>query len=106
MNPIPRRDRYAEEVARIRKIVERHPLPNFVTGFDVRLGEFDGDPAMWIVFKTVGGGDELVGAEMDRRLDGREALRQAIQTDLLDAVDDRFPYFRFEQEQVGEASSG
>ncbi len=100
MNQIPKRDRYAEEVARIREIVARHPLPDFVTGFDVRLGEFDGDPAMWIAFKlahdVTGPGPEL--SELQR-------LRQAVQADLFDNFDDRYPYFRFEVDRVQAAFS-
>jgi hypothetical protein len=100
MNQIPKRDRYAEEIARIRDVVGRHPLPNFVTGFDVRLGEFDGDPAMWIAFKLAhdvpGPGPEIT--ELQR-------LRQAVQADLFDNFDDRYPYFRFEVDRVRAASS-
>ena len=48
MNHVPRRNRDSDQIARIREVVSRHALPEFVTGFDVRLGEFDGDPAMWM----------------------------------------------------------
>jgi hypothetical protein len=99
MNQIPKRDRYAEEVARIREIVGRHPLPDFVTGFDVRLGELDGDPAMWVVFKL----HNMVVPEdvaLAKRSRVQLALRQAVTRDLLDIVDDRYPYIHFESEQA------
>lgn len=86
--------RYDEIVAKAREIVSRHPLPDFVTGFDVRLGEFDGDPAMWIVFKTL---PEPPGwnPEVERRVPLIGALMDAVEPDLLRAFEDRYPYFRF-----------
>jgi hypothetical protein len=93
MNQIPKRDKYAEEIARIREIVGRHALPEFVTGFDVRLGEFDGDPAMWITFHTTEAGSD---AELNRQVAEVATLRQKVQTDLLEAFEDRFPYFRID----------
>ena len=87
--------KYDEIVAKAREVVSRHPLPDFVTGFDVRLGEFDGDPAMWIVFKTL---PAPLGwsPDFERRVDGIGALKKSVQPDLLEAFEDRFPYFRFE----------
>ncbi len=90
--------RYDEIVRTAREIVGRHPLPDFVTGFDVLLGEFDGDPAMWIVFKTL---PEPPGwnPEVERRVPLMGALTDAVEPDLLDAFEDRFPYFRFETDR-------
>jgi hypothetical protein len=87
--------KYDEIVAKAREIVSRHPLPDFVTRFEVRLGEFDGDPAMWIVYKTL---PEPPGwnPEVERRVPLIGALMEAVQPDLLNAFEDRFPYFRFE----------
>lgn len=93
MNQIPKRDRHGEEVARIREIVGRHALPDFVTGFDVRLGEFDGNPAMWITFHT---SEATSVEEIDQQLSALSGYRQNIQTDLLDSVEDRFPFFRID----------
>jgi hypothetical protein len=95
MNQIQKRDRYAEETTRIREIVSRHPLPNFVTGFDVRLGEFDGDPAMWIAFKTIE--NNVDDARLQEQMAELEVLRKAVQADLLNEIEDRYPYFRFEE---------
>ena len=95
MNQIPRRDRYAEEEDRIREIVGQHPVPSFVTGFQVRLGDIDGDPAVWIVFKTIRDA-EPEGEELERQVAQRSALRNAVHSELLDALDNRYPYIRFE----------
>ena len=87
--------KHSEIIDTARQIVGRHALPDFVTQFEVRLGEFDGDPAMWIVFKTL---PEPPGwsLEFERRVDGISALKKSVQPDLLKAFEDRFPYFRFE----------
>ena len=102
MNQIPKRDRYAEEIARIREVVARHPLPEFVTGFDVRLGEFDGDPAMWVVFFT-NGVSGLVGDRMVARSLALASLRHEVYTDLISEIEDRFPYFRFEHDSMSQS---
>jgi len=88
----------SEIIETAREIVGRHALPDFVTRFEVRLGEFDGDPAMWIVFKMVPG-PEGWNPETERRVDGISALTKAVQPDLLNAFEDRFPYFRFETDR-------
>ncbi len=90
--------KYDEIVAKAREIVSRHPLPDFVTGFEVRLGEFDGDPAMWIVYMTL---PEPPGMnpEVQRRVPLITALIKSVMPDLLDAFEDRFPYFRFETDR-------
>lgn len=90
--------KHDEIVAKARDVVARHPLPDFVTRFEVRLVKFDGDPAMWIVFKTV---PEPPGwsPEFKRRVDGIAALTKAVHPDLLDAFEDRFPYFRVETDR-------
>ena len=91
--------KYDEIVRAAREIVGRHVLPDFVTGFDVRLGEFYGDPAMWIVFKTL---PEPPGwnPEVERRVPLMGALIDAVEPDLLGAFEDRFPYFRFETDRA------
>ena len=94
MDRTARPDRRAEEIARIREVVARHDFPGFVLGFDVELGEFDGDPAMWILFKT------RPRTEDDtQRLEDRAAqlgrLRHDVQRALLAEFEVRFPYFRF-----------
>lgn len=96
MNEIRPRDRQRDEVDRIREIVARHKPPEFVTGFDVRVGEFDGDPAMWIVFKRVGS-DTLELAELKRRASLLNALYEEVRKDLLAEIDERYPYFRSEK---------
>ena len=94
MNQILKPDRDAEEIARIRAIVARHALPGLVTGFDVQLGEFNGDPAMWVKFHTV---EEAPGTEaFEQQIAQMSALRESVQTDLLADIDNRFPFFRFD----------
>lgn len=84
-----------DAIAEVRGIVDRHPLPDFIRGYDVRLGEFDGDPALWVVFRVVQGPDQL-GAEVDRRVAALKTLHDALRPELLAAFEDRFPYFRSE----------
>ena len=90
--------KYSQIIDTAREIVERHPLPDFVTGFEVRLGEFDGDPAMWIVYKML---PEPPGwnPEVQRRVPLITALIKAVEPDLLEEFEDRFPYFRFETDR-------
>ena len=64
MTKFEHRDRQAEELALIDDIVAGHKLPPFVTGYDVRLGEFDGDPALWVEFKLDA---DITSATPDRR---------------------------------------
>ncbi len=105
VNQIPKHDRYAEEVARIREVVGLHRMPDFVTGFDVELGEFDGDPAMWILFRTREDGDNSHSHRVERaRVLGN--MRKAVQSNLLEVFDDRFPYFRFVTEEYSGTATG
>ena len=73
----------------------RHALPDFITGFEVRLGDIDGDPAMWIVFQTLPG-PKSWGPEAARHVSAMNSLQDGIMPDLLEAFEDRFPYFRYE----------
>lgn len=95
MNEIRRHDREADEIARIREIVGRHALPDFVTGFDVRLGEYDGDPAAWIVFQTVGDLPSK-SSEAERWISEVNALTPAVREAVIDAGVEHFPFFRFQ----------
>ena len=87
--------RYDEIIARVRGIVDRHALPDFMRGYDVRLGEFDGNPALWVVFRVTPG-PSRVDAEVERRVAAMRALYNVLRPDLLEAFEDRFPYFRTE----------
>lgn len=84
-----------DTIAKVREIVDRHTLPDFIRGYDVRLGEFDGDPALWVVFRVTPGPDRL-NAEVNRRVAAMKALHAALRPELLEAFEDRFPYFRSE----------
>jgi hypothetical protein len=100
MNEIRRRDRDADEIARIREIVARHELPDFVTGYEVRLGEVEGDPALWIIFRVAGGPPaDRLGRE--RRVTELRSLEKGLRSELLGALQERFPYVRFEPELEG-----
>src|SRR6478609_3578570 len=96
MNEIRRRGREDEEIARIREIVGRHALPDFVTGFDVRLGEFDGEPSVWIIFKTLPG-FHPTRENLPERVYAIRALKDEVHHDLLENIEGRYPYYRFQQ---------
>ncbi len=82
-------------VAKVRDIVGRYKLPDFIVGFDVRPGDIDGDPAIWVVFRTAPGPNEW-GAEAERQVTAVRLLQDTLTPELLDAFEDRFPYFRYE----------
>ena len=90
--------KYDEIVETARRVVERHKLPDFVTRFEVRLGEFDGDPAMWIVFKTLPA-PPIGSPAFEQQANGTSAIVAAVMPDLLEEFEDRFPYFRFETDR-------
>ncbi len=85
-------------VAKARDVVSRHELPDFIVGFEVRLGDFDGDPAMWIVLRTAPG-PTTWGPELERQVEAIRIVKDAIRPDLLEAFDDRYPYFRVEEKR-------
>lgn len=86
-----RHDRIAE---RVRALVKRHALPDLITGFEVRFGEFDGDPAMWVVFKRTPGPDRIT-PELTRRIKAVNELERMLQPELLDVFEDGSVYFRY-----------
>ncbi len=88
-----RRSRESEELARACEIVARQPMPAFVRGFDIRFGEFDGDPAMWVTFKVDRGSPP---EPPDRLLPELQAMKRAVHADLLEAFEDRWPYYRYD----------
>jgi len=75
-------------VAEARDVVSRHKLPDFIVGFEVRLGDFDGDPAMWIVLKTAPG-PTTWGPELERQVEAIQIVEDVIRPDLLEAFDNR-----------------
>ncbi len=93
MNEIRRPVREAEEVARAREIVARHPMPDFVTDFDVKLAVVEDQPALYVVYSEAPyeGGPEI--EEVLRRADAYSEINQIILTELLNAFDDRLPYW-------------
>lgn len=91
MSQIPKLDRYGRTVAHIHEVVERHRLPDFVTGVDVRLGDFDGDPALWVAVRLAHG----IAAPGPERA-ALESARKAVFDDLLEEIEDRCPYSRFQ----------
>jgi hypothetical protein len=96
MNEIRRRDQEADEIARIRAIVGRHALPDFVEGFHLRFGLDPADePGVWIVFHTRG---DLPAhqSEADRWIAEMNRLASVVREDILESGEERFPYFRFE----------
>lgn len=99
MNEIRRILDEPEVIARIRSIVEERALPEFVVGFDVELGEFDGDPALWIIFQTDAESPENQAARWERAAT-RNRLVHDLHGPLLDGADGRYPYYRFLPREV------
>lgn len=92
MNEIRRPQREADELAAIRLIVERHPAPDFVVGFDIELGIYLNEPAAWIVFERLGD-DGLDADELRARARRMNEFTAGLQSDLLRSGDSRFPFF-------------
>lgn len=94
MNEIRRPVREADEIAAIRGIVERHALPDFMTGFTLRLGTFNDDPAVWVTFHVT---DDLPqdSDEADPRLQAAETTIRDIRDDLFVQYPERYPFFSF-----------
>ena len=87
-----------EDTRRIEETVRRHPLPPFVTGFDVEYGDdHDGDPALWVLFKLKDGGVPKSARMEDIKPQIAEMnnLAAAVRSDLLEVVPDRLAYVRF-----------
>ena len=97
--------KYQDAIARVRGIVDRHTLPDFILGYDVRLGDFDGDPALWVVFRAVQT-SRYDKVEVDRQVGEMNALHAALMPELLEAFEDRFPYFRYEAVPEPVAANG
>ena len=87
-----------EDTRRVEETVRKHPLPPFVTGFDVEYGDdYSGDPALWVLFKLRDGGVPITPRleEIQPQIDEMNRLVSAVRSDLLDLFPDRWPYFRF-----------
>jgi len=93
MHQTQRITRPAEEMARIREIVGRHELPEFVDGFDVQFGSYEDEPAAWITFKLLGS-DGLGIEELQRRAAILVPLQNRLFDELMDGDSDRWPFFR------------
>ena len=101
MNEIRRIDSEAEEIARVRAVMERFPLPDFVVGYTIELGEFDDEPAVWVRFETTHRFPEsreqgmAIGKQLsDLSAGARSYLRENFPS--------RYPYFRFTDPGPGE----
>ena len=86
-----------EDVRRVEDVVRKHPLPDYITGFDVEFGEFDGDPAMWVRFKMRDSGPPSAARieELRSHFNEMNALAMAVRMDLLRLGLDHWPYIRF-----------
>ncbi|MDT7949904.1 MAG: hypothetical protein RQ966_00210 [Acetobacteraceae bacterium] len=92
MNDVRPPVRAAQEIARAREIVARHELPDFITGFEIELGEMEGEPALYVVYSAAPfdgapGQDEIL-----RRAEAYGQIDHVILTELLHAFEDRLPY--------------
>lgn len=85
-------------VQRVRAVVERQPLPDFIIGFNVRLGEFDGDPALWVIFNMIPGPGQM-SPEIKRRVRAMAILEEALLPGLLEAFEDGAVYFHYEADR-------
>lgn len=83
---------------RVRAVVEQHSLPDFIIGFDVRLGEFDGDPAMWVTFNMIPGPGRMT-PEITRRVRAMNALEAALLPSLLEAFENGSVYFHYKADR-------
>lgn len=92
MNEIRRPDRSTEEIARANEIVSRHPLPDFISRFEVQLGTMDGDPALYIYFYERPVRRESSAEEVFRRSEALGRLDAALLPELFDGFPDRLPY--------------
>ena len=79
-------------IEKVRGIVSHHALPDFIVGLDIRLGDIDGDPAMWLIFKTTPG-PKSWSPEAERRVNGITAVKEALLPELLTAFDGLLPLF-------------
>jgi len=95
-----RSDLEAAEIARAHAVVKRQVLPNFVDDFNVRLGAFEGEPAMWIEF-LLSGSDDLELAELERRASILVPLQQTITSDMEIDGQDRFIFYRVGYRHIG-----
>ena len=93
------RMRHDRIVERVRALVERHALPDLITGFEVRFGEFDEDPAMWVVFKRTPGPDRMT-PELTRRIKAVNEIECVLQPELLDVFEDGSVYFWYETDRT------
>jgi hypothetical protein len=94
----------AEDVRRVEDAVRKHPLPPFVTGFEVEYGDdHDGDPALWVLFKLKDGGvpKSTRVEDLKPQIDEMNALVAAVRPDLLEAAPDRLAYVRFTSDRSG-----
>jgi hypothetical protein len=90
-----------EDMRRVEEAVRRHPLPPFVTGFEVGYGnDYDGDPACWITFKLVPN-----DWSPEQRVEALRKLMDAVRPDLMQVLQDRWPYFHF-MSDLSEAAVG
>lgn len=85
----------AQIVEKVREIVGRHALPDFITGFDVRLGESDSGPAFWIAFRVVAG-PTFDYPDVEEQVSKIIALEKDLMPELLSSFDEHMPYFRYE----------
>ena len=85
----------AATLRKVQDVIAPLALPDFIMGYDIRLGDIDGDPALWLVFLTLPG-PRHQDPEVDRRVAAMNALERVVMPKLLAAFEDRFPFIRYE----------
>ena len=93
-----------EIIRKVRGIVDREPLPDFILCYDVVPGDIDGDPAVWIKF-AASPEPRYVNAEIHRRIAAMNALEARVKPEVFQTFDDVMPYFRYNA-VPGEAEAG
>lgn len=103
MTPTPKATRYEQLHEEATRIVNRHPWPPFINGYNIEYGEFEGAPAMWVRYRLEPA-NPLPAVERDTRADALNKLASEVTADLLTTFDDRWPYVRFEEASAAASS--
>lgn len=94
MNEIRRIESEANEIARVRAIMDTFNMPVFVTGYTIDLGEFDDESVVWIRFET----NHRFPDTKEEVLEVGRALSELsarAYVHLRKHLPERHPYFRF-----------
>ena len=95
MNEIRRENPDARLVRDVGAIVEQQGWPDFIEGFSIHLGWFDGDPAGWVTYRIKR--EEAEPREgWEQRGDTLSALAQRVSLAIANSEFSHQFYFRFD----------